>query len=59
MVDAALAWPTADLAAPASAAAVAPGGRQLLNLLSSEDSNWRVASAFAQSCRLTPITAGF
>jgi hypothetical protein len=53
------AWPTADLAAPASAAAVAPGGRQLLNLLSSEDSNWRVASAFAQSCRLTPITAGF
>ena len=44
-MDAALlAWPTADLAAPASAAAVAPGGRQLLNLLSSEDSNWRVAS---------------
>ena len=51
-MDAALlAWPTADLAAPASAAAVAPGGRQLLNLLSSEDSNWRVVSAFAQSCR--------
>ena len=44
-MDAPLAWPTAGLVAPASAAAVAPGGRQLLNLLSSEDSNWCVASA--------------
>ena len=42
-LDAPLAWPTAALAEHASAAAVAPGGRQLLNLLSSEDSNWCVS----------------
>jgi hypothetical protein len=58
-MDAALAWPTA-VAGPASAAAVAPGGRQLLNLLSSEDSNWRVVSVTClRALRLTHTPCRF